>query len=445
MTFSSYCKESNRSMHEGTSFVISNLILNLFWVITANIVLENRYSKLLTIVLEFSIISFVYFILLERLFPIFSIIKLLIGSFLVGFLIHYFHTDKPAFKIITVILILFATAISDVTLQAMLPKEQILSGEIFRNNGTFVYSVYLFLNFIFLTAVALSLRRYKRKNIGLLENRQWVLFLLFPLSQLLSIYIWLPSYLYISEKTPSHIIFMICADIIADIALLYMFYRTASNAELRARSEMLEDQIKSQESYYNQLVSTYTDIRRMRHDIDNHLYTIRALVDSGNTKDAVEYADKVIEEDHIHILFPDCRNTVAASYLEKKIEDLKKIGITLNADIHLPANLDISNPDLICIYGNILDNAAEACSGTEHASIDLNTNYKQPYLTISCTNPAQNKADKKKRRFAGMDRGVGLTILAHLADQYDGELTAGMDQGVYHTSIILKTKEIANV
>lgn len=432
-------------MHEGASFVISNLILTLFWVITANIVLENRYSRLTTVISEFSIISFVFFILLERLFPIFSTVKLLIGSFTVAFLIQYFHTDKPAFKIITVILILFATAISDVTLQAMLPKEQIISGEIFRTNGAFVYSVYLFLNFNFLAATALSLRAYKRKNIGLLENRQWFLFLLFPLSQLLSIYIWVPSYTYISEKTPSHIIFMICVDIIADIALLYMFYRTASNAELRTRSEMLEDQIKSQESYYNQLVSTYTDIRRMRHDIDNHLYTIRALVDSGNTKDAVEYADKVIEEDQIHIFFPDCRNTVAASYLEKKTEDLKKLGITLNADIHLPSNLDISNPDLICIYGNILDNAAEACTGIEHASIELKTHYKQPYLTISCTNPAHNKAEKKKRRFAGLDRGVGLTILSHLADQYDGELSSGMSQDTYHTSLVLKTKETANV
>ena len=432
-------------MHEGISFIITNLILTLFWVITANIVLENRYSKLITVVLEFSIISFIFFVLLERFFPILSIVKLLIGSFAVAFLIHYFHTDKPAFKIITVILILFATAISDVILEAILPKEQIISGEISRTNGAFVYSVYLFLNFNFLTATAFSLRAYKQKNIGLLENRQWFLFLLFPLSQLLSIYIWLPSYIYISEKTPGHIIFMICVDIIADIALLYMFYRTASNAELRTRSEMLEDQIKSQDSYYTHLVSTYADIRRMRHDIDNHLYTIRALVDSGNTKDAVEYADKVIEEDQVHILFPDCRNTVAASYLEKKTEDLGKSGITLNADIHLPADLDISNPDLICVYGNILDNAAEACTGIEHASIELKTNYKKPYLTISCSNPAQKKEEKKKQRFAGLDRGVGLTILSHLADKYDGELSSGRDGDTYHTSLILKTKETANV
>ena len=238
---------------------------------------------------------------------------------------------------------------------------------------------------------------------------------------------------------------MICVDIIADIALLYMFYRTASNAELRARSEMLEDQIKSQGSYYNQLVSTYTDIRRMRHDIDNHLYTIRALVDSGNTKDAVEYADKVIEEDQIHILFPDCRNTVAASYLEKKVEDLSMLGIILNADIHIPSNLDISNPDLICIYGNILDNAAEACSGIEHATIELKTNYKHPYLTISCTNPTLHETQKKRQRFAGLDRGVGLTILSHLADKYDGELSPERNGDTYHTSLVLKAKETSNV
>ncbi len=432
-------------MHEGISFIISNLILTLFWVITVNLVLDNRYSKLLTAILEFSIISFIFFILLERLFRNFSMIKLLIGSLSVAVLIQYFHTDKLVFKIITFILILFSMSVSDVTLAAILPREQILSGELFRTNGPLVYSVYLFLNFIMLTAVTFSLRAYKRKYLGLLANRQWILFLLFPLSQLLSVYIWVPSYLYVGARSPGQIIFMITVDILADIALIFMFYRTASNAELRIRSEMLEEQVKSQGSYYNQLVSTHTDIRRMRHDIDNHLYTIRALLDSGNTKDAAEYAGKVIEEDYAHILFPDCRNTVAASYLEKKAEDLNSLGISLAADIHLPARLDISDPDLICIYGNILDNAAEACRDIKDAVIDLRTNYKYPYLTIACSNPTQQNTEKKKQRIAGIDRGVGLTILSHLAEKYDGELVSGREGNIYHTSLTIKTKEAANV
>ena len=106
--------------------------------------------------------------------------------------------------------------------------------------------------------------------------------------------------------------------------------------------------------------------------------------------------------------------------------------------MYLPVKLNISNPDLICIYGNILDNAIEACRNTDNGKISLSTKYKQPYLTISCTNTVPETMKEKKRRIPELERGIGFTILSGLAVQYDGQFVNELDNGVFRTEIILK-------
>ena len=84
-------------------------------------------------------------------------------------------------------------------------------------------------------------------------------------------------------------------------------------------------------------------------------------MDNGEFDSASQYVHELSAKKTPPIRLADCRNTVIASYLDKKFEDIEKRGITLETSIHLPFGLDISDPDLICIYGNILDNAMEAC------------------------------------------------------------------------------------
>ena len=50
----------------------------------------------------------------------------------------------------------------------------------------------------------------------------------------------------------------------------------------------------------------------------------------------------------------------------------------------------------------IISNASEACAGMENAEITLKTNYKAPYLTVSCENPVSMKDKEKQRRMQSM-------------------------------------------
>ena len=84
----------------------------------------------------------------------------------------------------------------------------------------------------------------------------------------------------------------------------------------------------------------------MRHDIANHLYTMKALISEGKTEEAKDYASEVVKEDQAILRFPECENTVIASYLPRKAEEYHRKQISFEADIVLPADLEIANSDL---------------------------------------------------------------------------------------------------
>ncbi|MCR5794154.1 MAG: GHKL domain-containing protein [Solobacterium sp.] len=425
-------------MHQGAPYIISNIILTFMWMISANLILDNKYSKYLTVLLE-SVIQLVFWAVFELDIPLFTSIRLFSGIVCLCLLLHYFHTDKPAFKLITGLLIFVSSFLSEIILGTLVPYEMIVSGEIFAKYAAAVYSIYLLLNFTFLSLTVVALRSYKQRYQGLLVEKQWFLFFLFPLSQMIAMIGWWPAYLQFNTLgSPYKVVAMTVVSLLADAALIYAIWKTGASTELRIRSEMLEDQIRSQENYYDQLASTYSSVRKMRHDIDNHIYAIQALLDSNDTKSASDYIQKIQEQEHSYLPFSNCRNTVIASYLQKKAEDLKECGISLKDEVHLPVLEGISNPDLICIYGNILDNAKEACSKIPDAEITLKTHYKAPYLTISCQNPVMETNTAKQRRIPELERGLGFTILANLAKTYDGQFTYSSGGGLFVTEIILK-------
>ena len=68
----------------------------------------------------------------------------------------------------------------------------------------------------------------------------------------------------------------------------------SQRAELKLSNEMLSEQIESEKTHYAALVDQYETARSLRHDIANHMYTIQALLSSGDTEQAAKYAAEII-------------------------------------------------------------------------------------------------------------------------------------------------------
>lgn len=274
-----------------------------------------------------------------------------------------------------------------------------------------------------------------------LTVRQWLIFLFFPLSQTLMICFVYNTMFLITPTTAQLCLLagILAVCIAADFALLRTISDAGRKAELEATNRMLEKQLNMQLSHYTALTSQYEANRRIRHDILHHVNTIRYLLANGQQQEATEYAGQLLAENQRSSQLGQCDNPVIDAFLYGRVQEAKAQGITVETHIILPVELPVSNTDLVIVFGNLMDNAVEACAKLENPKIELNAHIEKGYLVITESNPAVPEPEgRKQRRIPELERGVGMQILKTVAEKYQGSCMSETGNGNYSVSVFLK-------
>ncbi len=420
--------------HPAITLTISTIQFVL-WFIAAALILPEKYSRRTTVIgLLISVGLFYVIPFLPALHPL----RVISGLILVSVTVQVFFQGKWYFKLLVSSLILVVMALSEGLMIPLTPRN-LPADEISFSNQLTLNLIYLFIHVVLLTAMVVCVRYIQKRSRGEVFNRQIFLFLLFPISQYFAFAGWFiqePPYINVGAGFAFTGVLLFLA---ADVGLYFAMSAVSRTTALRVQNELLQTQVVAEQEHYASLAENYEDIRRMRHDIDNHLYTIRALLTDGNVEEASRYADEIYRSELFAVhQFSGCENTVVASFLLHKQKEFSDRSVTLDAEVSLPAHLKISNLDLICALGNLLDNAGEACSSIPGAVVHLQVQFLSPYLQIMVSNPFAAAASPKQRRIPELSRGIGTEILTRLANRYDGHYESSQAEGVYTARLYLK-------
>ena len=274
-----------------------------------------------------------------------------------------------------------------------------------------------------------------------LSGRQLLVFSAFPITQmvceasLVTLMFTPPRYEYIPMQLIVSVLFLV-----SDILLYRTMVRTEQRVQLEVENQLLEKQLDAQLAHYSDLTAQYEQIRAMRHDISHHLNTINALLQEGNLKAATEYSEQLLPMQTYISRLGKCQNPVVDAFLYSRVQDAQTRGVPVRADVSLPMELPVSNTDLIVAFGNLLDNALEACSGIPDAQITLRAHMDKGYLVIQESNPvrARQPQGKKPRRIPELERGVGFRVLSGLAAKYDGSFRHTCENDTYTVTLLLR-------
>ena len=274
-----------------------------------------------------------------------------------------------------------------------------------------------------------------------LSGRQLLVFSAFPITQmvceasLVTLMFTPPRYEYIPMQLIVSVLFLV-----SDILLYRTMVRTEQRVQLEVENQLLEKQLDAQLAHYSDLTAQYEQIRAMRHDISHHLNTINALLQEGNLKAATEYSEQLLPMQTYISRIGKCQNPVVDAFLYTRVQDAQTRGVPVRADVSLPVELPVSNTDLIVAFGNLLDNALEACSGIPDAAITLRAHMDKGYLVIQESNPvrARQPQGKKPRRIPELERGVGFRVLSSLAAKYDGSFRHTCENDTYTVTLLLR-------
>lgn len=136
-----------------------------------------------------------------------------------------------------------------------------------------------------------------------------------------------------------------------------------------------------------------------------------------------------------------CENPIVDAFIASRIEDAKANDIQMEANISLPYHLCIHDPELIAIFGNLLDNAFEACLSVPIDSrfIHLTAAAQAGFLAIRMENSISEDNNLIRGvRIEGLQRGIGFHILENIADLHHGSFMSYPEHDRFVSTITLK-------
>ena len=265
----------------------------------------------------------------------------------------------------------------------------------------------------------------------------WGMLALFPISQYALMYGWLYSFRLYKVDRPLFFPIIMAACILADIGFFKTVASISQRAVLAAENNMLAVQLESQKKHYASLTAQYESIRRMRHDLANHINAVKILFDSGRSEDAQEYL-RELDANSYDASLGLCENPVVDAFLHNRIEEARALGIQVSARIEVGLGLPVSNVDFIRIFGNLIDNAVEACMGADVPELSIECIKAHGCLIIRTKNSVKRTSEKGERKIPELERGIGKYVLADVAKKYSGSISYKMLDNYYVTEMILE-------
>lgn len=418
--------------------IISNFILYNAWGISMNCLLTRRFSKLKTFLLLQPIIVVIMYAPLCL--PYLSILRALLGlvTWYVPFLLY---SDRIRKKFLVFAMCTLSTMLVELWVSVLLPKDVIAAGisaqPILQQFG--IYAVFDASCALLLMMGTMAIKRFENKYEDSFPLRHWLGFALFPLSQYALLCGWFATSAH-EAFSYGKVLYMLTVELIcigADVLLYYSMVSISRRSRLAAENELLIKQIDAQKAHYAALTDQFEDIRRMRHDIANHIYTINLLLREGRSDEAAAYAAELDKETTYYPKIGQCRNPVTDAFLYSRSKELEGKGVAVDMQINVPRIPQVSNLHMVSALGNLLDNAAEAALRCEKPWIKLNAYSAKGYLIIEVSNPVP-PVQEKKRRIPELPRGVGSHILSEIAETYAGEYVCSEQDGVFLATLTLR-------
>ncbi len=189
-------------------------------------------------------------------------------------------------------------------------------------------------------------------------------------------------------------------------------------------NRILEQQVQAQISHYEQREKANTELRKFKHDYNNHINCIQALISSGRYEEVSEYLNKLSTLLPSDSFLYKTGNYLSDAILTDKQEKAKKDKIQISFSGTIPTS--INNTDLCIILSNALDNAIESsrmCEGEKEISVY--GGYRHGYFILVMKNPtvnniSDNAALPATTKEDKLHHGFGLLNINTVVEKYNG-------------------------
>lgn len=227
--------------------------------------------------------------------------------------------------------------------------------------------------------------------------------------------------------------------------LCVWFYYIVSDMMKKTETDERNRFLEMQESAYLSQQRYIKETVKARHDFKHAIGTLRSLVMAGELDAVTTYLDDYLAIQPINDTVSFCENPAVNALLNYYYSMAKSAGIPMEWEISLPDSLKISNVDICCVLGNVLENAIHACESLSESErfIDLAVRSEDDRLYLVISNSFDGNVRVKDGEYLSTKKhgsGLGLKSVRETAERYGGIARFTHDDTEFHTDVMLKTK-----
>ena len=223
----------------------------------------------------------------------------------------------------------------------------------------------------------------------------------------------------------SNVLFLLIVNL-ASFLIYYLILRmireNADYVQLREENHALSLQVMQ----YDGLNQRIALARQGRHDLRHHILTMENLVKEGQYDALRSYLTEIGEKYQLEGALTYCSNTTVNGVLTYFAEIARGKDIEFKVNIGVPEDIQIEKTDLSILFGNLLENAVEACQRqiTGPRRISVRGQTTQNTFAIAIDNTYDTIPEKDRRgRFRSMKHtgaGIGTESVKNIVSRYNG-------------------------
>lgn len=213
-------------------------------------------------------------------------------------------------------------------------------------------------------------------------------------------------------------------------------------------------QYQLQTAVYQTLEEQYRQAERLRHDLKNHVLALRGLWEEKAWEKLGDYLKRMEDNARLGFGGEATGNRAVDALLCQKRKQAEEKEIDWECDVRIPKQCCVNEFDLCVLFGNLLDNAVEACVRLQQKEKGQEQGSK-PFIRVQAGNvkscfllEVKNSMDIGEKQRNGsvkeedpQGHGIGLLNVGDVVRRYNGVMNTERQEGIFDISILLPLGE----
>lgn len=245
------------------------------------------------------------------------------------------------------------------------------------------------------------------------------------------------------ERLHVQTIILTAALTFSNVALYILIHQMQAYQKSKYELRLLQEKIAFEEARHNDANAIWSNIRKVQHDMKQHITVISGLVENNDIDTCKEYLNNLLPvAGNIGNLITSDNKSL--DYLiNSKLAPLKDTKIVISGSIGDLS--DIKEFDLVCLIGNVLDNAIEALEKIQSPfdkRIELLFIRQNSNRIIICKNTIDGSVlstnkELKTTKESKDAHGYGTKIISKIVSDYNGMVDYFEEFNMFGVQIVL--------